>query len=292
MSTHRAGFVHIIGKPNAGKSTLFNALVDHALSIATHKPQTTRHNIIGIDQGEEHQAIYVDTPGYLEPTYELQRAMMRNVKRALVDSDVLLWVVDIHHDENDPFLLRYAKKEGPAFVLLLNKVDTLEPPALADTLARWEQAFPETLCYPISALDKDQVGKLAKKITSLLPIHPPYYDKEVLTDKPTRFFVAEMVRKAIFLHYKKEIPYSCEVVTDRFEEKEHAVVIHVNIYVERLGQKRILIGHKGEAIKKVGIESRKSLEEFFKKKVFLSQIVKILPGWRDKKSSLAEWGYR
>ena len=290
--SHRAGFIHLIGKPNAGKSTLFNHLVQYPLSIVSPKPQTTRQNILGIQQGPNHQAVYVDTPGHLKPAYQLQKIMMRHVRRALIASDLLLWVVDIREDTPDPLLLEINQKQPSQTLLLLNKIDLLQPDDLSQAIARWQAHQLSMMILPICAKDPQQVTQLSQKIHEQLPIHPPYYDKDTLTDKSQRFFAAEILRKALFLQYKAEIPYSTEVCIENFQETADKLRIDATLYVERLNQKQILIGAKGQAIKKLGMEARKELEHFFQKKVFLAQYVKVLPNWRDKACILGELGYR
>ena len=290
---HRAGFIHIVGRPNAGKSTLFNQLVRYPLSIVSPKPQTTRQNIIGIDQGEDYQAIYLDTPGYLEPKYGLQAMMMRAVKRALVDYDLLVWVVDITAELEDAFFCEeVAKLKGPLFVLL-NKQDLVDPTLSMLHQAKWQGKLPAHVkLMPISALDKDEVAKCAAQLVGQLPIHPPYYDKDELTDHAERFFAEELIRKALFMHYKQEIPYSSEVVVVAFQEEDQLLRIDAEIWVERPTQKRIMIGRGGSALKVMGTAARQALEDFFKKKVFLSQYVKVVPDWRNKKEQLRARGYR
>ena len=291
-STHRAGFVHIIGKPNVGKSTLFNRLVEYPLSIVSPKPQTTRQNILGIEQSDDHQAIYIDTPGYLQPKYQLQRIMMRNVHRALAGSDILLWIVDICDEAPDPSLFAMGKKGSNKLILLLNKIDLIKTSQLSTRVAIWQERKITEEVWSLSAEDPVQVAELAQKIIAHLPIHPPFYDKKTFTDRSERFFAAEIIRKALFFQYKEEIPYSTEVVVEKFQDSTDLLVIDVTIHVERLNQKGIVIGKKGQALKQVGIRARQELEEFFQKKVFLTQYVKVLPEWRNRKTILAEWGYR
>ncbi len=291
-TTHRAGFVHIIGKPNAGKSTLFNALVQYPLSIISPKPQTTRHNIIGITNTPSTQTIYMDTPGYLEPTYPLQEIMLRNVKRALVESDLLLWVVDVREKEADDLLLKKTEKQKTPCLLLLNKIDLLTPDQVKTQQAHWQQQTTVDQVIPLSAHQQSHVNNLAEQINQYLPLHPPYYDKNILTDRSTRFFTADIIRKALLAHYKQEIPYSTEVIIEHFQEQTDIIHIHTTLHVERQSQKHILIGKKGNALKRSGTTARKELEKFLKKKVFLKQHVKIAPNWRHNKNKLAQWGYK
>lgn len=292
-STHRAGFINIVGKPNAGKSTLFNNLISHPLSITSYKPQTTRQNIIGIAQGKDYQAIYIDTPGYLTPAYALQEVMQRNVHRALVESDLILWVIDIRDDTADTFFNHHYTQEKSPILCLCNKTDLILPNKLAETLAAWRKRIPTKVpLLPMMAKDPAQVAALAEKIIEQLPIHPPYYDKETLTTHSERFFAAEIIRKAILIHYKQEIPYSIEVVIDKFQEKPNVILLEATIYVERLSQKSIVIGKKGAALKIVGTRAREALVLFFKKNIYLTQRVKVLPRWRYHPKLLAQLGYQ
>ena len=288
---HKAGFVHIVGKPNGGKSTLFNALVNYPLSIVTHKPQTTRQNILGIDQGKDYQVMYVDTPGYMVPAYALQSMMMRDVHRALRHGDVLLWVVDIRNPVLDDFVLAHIARTSVPWLLLLNKADLVSH---EEAMARCKQqasVINNAGIVGLCAHKQADIALLSKKIISLLPAHPPYYDKETLTNRSERFFAANMIRKEILLHYRQEIPYTTEVLVEKFHEKEHVIVIEAMIYVERASQKGILIGRGGKALKQVGTKARQALEQFFKKSIFLTQSVKVLPNWRKNRNVLARWGY-
>jgi GTPase len=292
---HKAGFVAIVGKPNVGKSTLMNALVGERLSIITSKAQTTRHRILGIMNGEhkgtEFQLIYSDTPGIIKPAYELHKSMMRFVNGSLEDADIVLFVTDIYekHDEDD-VIQKLRHHESP-MVILINKIDQASPLEVEEKVAYWHEVFPACEILPISALEKTNLLLLFDKIVSLLPVHPPYFPKDDLTDKPERFFAAEMVREKIFLNYKKEVPYSSEVVISEFVEKEGVIVIRAEIYVERASQRAILLGHQGEKIKKLGIDARKELEAFFQKKVFLETYVKVEPNWRNEAKRLDQFGY-
>jgi GTPase len=288
---HKAGFVNIIGKPNVGKSTLMNALLGKKLSIITAKAQTTRHRIAGILSGDDFQVIYADTPGMIVPNYELQRSMMRVVRSSLVDADALLWVVDVH-DQDLPtdFSAKLLQKTIPVF-LLINKVDSIDGATLEQVLQYWSTHVSVNAIIPISALHAYNTALVLKHILACLPEHPPYYPKDMLTDKPERFFAAEIIREKILCNYHQEIPYSVEVVIDAFKEEGKLIKISAIINAERQSQKNILIGKQGHALKKVGTEARHDLESFFGKKVFLEQYVKIVPDWRTKLQLLRRFGY-
>lgn len=291
-STHRAGFVHIIGEPNAGKSTLINGLLDYPLSIATHKPQTTRHNIVGLHNEKDLQIVYLDTPGDLTPTSELQEAMKRNVDRALVHSDVLLWVVDLRETEINQRFKKIQQQQPATTLVLLNKIDLLPADLVAEKQKQWQAALGDTAqIFLLSARHHTGLSALQKKIITLLPLHPPYYPKENLTDKSERFLVGDIIRKYIFLFYHKEIPYSTEVHVTDFKESDTLLRVDATLYVERRSQKGILIGHKGSALKKAGTAARKELEALYKKKIFLSLHIKVSPNWRSKTHQLTAWGY-
>jgi GTPase len=289
--SHKAGFVNIIGKPNVGKSTLMNVLLGEKLSIITAKAQTTRHRVAGILSGDDFQIIYADTPGIIIPNYALQQSMMRAVRSALVDTDVLLWVVDVR-DQDLPtyFIERLLQQTTPAF-LILNKIDLISKVELEKTLQYWSAHISVNAMIPVSASTAYNTELVFMHILSCLPEHPPYYPKDMLTDRPERFFVAEIIREKILRNYHQEIPYSVEVIIDSFEEKKNIVKISAIINAERHSQKGILIGNKGQALKKVGIEARHDLEEFLGRKVFLEQHVKVLPGWRTKYQLLHQFGY-
>ncbi|WP_375418518.1 GTPase Era [uncultured Hymenobacter sp.] len=291
---HRAGFVAIIGKPNVGKSTLMNALVGERLSIVTSKAQTTRHRILGILNGDDFQLIYSDTPGIIQPKYELHNAMMSFVYSSLEDADVVLFVTDIYekHDE-EPVVERLRKMQDTPIILLVNKIDQAEQDEVEAKLAYWQEQLPNAAeVLPISALNAYGTDRVLELILERLPIHPEYYPKDELTDKPERFFAAEMVREKIFKLYKKEIPYSCEVGIEEFKEEEDIIRIRAIIYVERSSQKGIIIGQKGEALKKVGTWAREEMEKFFLKKVFLEIHVKVNENWRADPKALARFGYQ
>ena len=291
---HRAGFVSIIGKPNVGKSTLMNALVGERLSIVTSKAQTTRHRILGILNGEDFQLIYSDTPGIIQPKYELHNAMMSFVYSSLEDADVVLFVTDIYekHDE-EPVVERLRKMVDTPIILLVNKIDQANQEEVAAKLAYWKEQLPNAAeVLPISALNAFGTDGVLALVLERLPVHPPYYPKDELTDKPERFFAAEMVREKIFKLYKKEIPYSCEVVIEEFKEEEDIIRIRGIIYVERNSQKGIVIGQGGEALKKVGTWAREEMEKFFQKKVFLEMYVKVNENWRTDPKALSRFGYQ
>ena len=290
---HKAGFVNIVGKPNAGKSTLLNQLMGEKLAIVTQKAQTTRHRIFGIYNEEDLQIVFSDTPGVLEPKYELQEKMMDFVKESLQDADVFLFIVDItDKDEASEFLIDKLNKIPVPVLLLINKVDKSTQEEMEKTVEYWHEKIPKAEILPISALNSYNTEYILPKLKSLLPESPAYYDKDQFTDKSERFFVNEAIREKILLNYDKEIPYSVEVVTEMFKEKEGIIFIDSIIYVERDTQKGILIGHKGEAIKKVGTEARLDLEKFFSKKIHLNLFVKVKKDWRKNERDLKNFGYR
>lgn len=290
---HKAGFVNIVGKPNAGKSTLLNQLMGEKLAIVTQKAQTTRHRIFGIYNEEDVQIVFSDTPGVLDPKYELQEKMMGFVKESLQDADVFLFIVDIS-DKSEPseFLMEKLNKIPIPVLLLINKIDKSNQKEMEAAVEHWHNLLPKAEILPISALNAYNTEYILPKLKSLLPENPPYYDKDQFTDKSERFFVNETVREKILLNYEKEIPYSVEVVTELFKEKEGIIFIDSIIYVERETQKGILIGHKGEAIKKVGTEARLDLEKFFAKKIHLNLFVKVKKDWRKNEKDLKNFGYR
>lgn len=290
---HKAGFVNIVGKPNAGKSTLLNQLMGEKLAIVTQKAQTTRHRIFGIYNEDDVQIVFSDTPGVLEPKYELQEKMMDFVKDSLQDADVFLFIVDVtDKEEPNEFLIDKLNKIPVPVLLLLNKMDVSNQEALIGKVEYWHKKIEKAEILPISALEGFNTDLILPKLKSLLPENPPYYDKDQFTDKSERFFVNEAIREKILLNYDKEIPYSVEVVTELFKEKEGIIFIDSIIYVERDTQKGILIGHKGEAIKKVGTEARIDLEKFFSKKIHLNLFVKVKKDWRKNERDLKNFGYR
>ena len=291
--TYRSGFVNIVGNPNVGKSTLMNLLVGERVSIITSKAQTTRHRIMGIVNTPELQIVYSDTPGVLRPNYKLQESMLEFSESALGDADVLLYVTDTVEtaDKNEFFLERVRGVKCPV-LLLINKVDLTTQSELEALVERWHQELPEAEIIPLSALNNFNVQPLKKRIESLIPPSPPYFEKDALTDKPARFFVTEIIREKILLYYQKEIPYSVEVVVEAFREEEARIHIQALIIVERDSQKGIIIGHKGVALKKVGSMARRDMERFFEKKIFLELFVKVEKDWRNRDNLLRAYGYR
>ena len=289
---HKAGFVNIIGNPNVGKSTLMNAFVGEKLSIITSKAQTTRHRIFGIVSGDDFQVIFSDTPGIIKPSYALQASMMDFVKSAFEDADILIYMVEIGEKElkDEAFFKRINLLDVPV-LLLINKVDTSDQSVLEEQVAYWKEKVPRAEIYPISALRNFQTEVVFNRIIELLPESPAFFPKDQLTDKPERFFVNEIIREKILLHYKKEIPYSVEVETESFADSETIIHIRSVIMVERESQKGIIIGHKGEALKRVGIEARADLEKFFGKQIHLELFVKVNKDWRSNVRQLRRFGY-
>ena len=289
---HKAGFVNIVGNPNVGKSTLMNQLVGEKISIATFKAQTTRHRIMGIVNTPEAQIVFSDTPGVLKPKYKLQESMLAFSESALQDADVLLYVTDVveNPEKNQDFLSKVARMSVPV-LLLINKIDLSDQKGLGDIVEKWHGLLPNAEILPISAKNKFGMDMLLKRILELLPDSPPYFDKDQLTDKPARFFVSEIMREKILLYYDKEIPYSVEVSVERFKEDEKHIHINAVIYVERDSQKGIIIGHQGVALKKVSTESRKALEKFFGKPIYLEVFVKVDKDWRSSERELNHFGY-
>ncbi len=289
---HKAGFVNIVGNPNVGKSTLMNRLVGERISIATFKAQTTRHRIMGIVNTDEMQIVFSDTPGVLKPNYKLQESMLAFSESALTDADVLLYVTDVveNPEKNMEFLEKVQKMTIPV-LLLINKIDESDQKTLGDIVTKWHSLLPNAEILPISAKNKFGTDILLKRIKELLPDSPPYFDKEQLTDKPARFFVSEIIREKILLYYDKEIPYAVEVKVDRFKEDDRHIHINAVIFVERESQKGIIIGHQGYALKKVSTESRKALEKFFGKSIYLEVFVKVDKDWRSSQKELDSFGY-
>ena len=289
---HKAGFVNIVGNPNVGKSTLMNQLVGERISIATFKAQTTRHRIMGIVNTDDMQIVFSDTPGVLKPNYKMQEMMLAFSESALADADVLLYVTDVieNPEKNMEFLEKVKKMQIPV-LLLINKIDQSDPKKLGDIVEKWHSLLPNAEILPISAKNKFGTDMLLKRIKELLPESPAFFDKDQLTDKPARFFVSEIIREKILLYYDKEIPYSVEVRVERFKEDEKRIHINAVIYVERDSQKGIIIGHQGIALKKVNTESRKALEKFFDKKIFLGTFVKVDKDWRSSQRELDAFGY-
>ncbi len=290
---HRAGFVNIVGNPNVGKSTLMNALVGERISIITSKAQTTRHRIMGIVNGDDFQIVYSDTPGVLKPHYRLQESMLEYSESALTDADILLYVTDVidSFDKNADFL-EQIKKHTAKTILIINKIDLTDQDTLIGLVEQWQKILPNAEIIPVSAMEKFNVDVLFKRIKELLPFSPPFFEKDALTDKPARFFVTEIIREKILLNYDKEVPYSVEVVVERFAEDTKMIRINATIVVERESQKGIIIGHKGSSLKKVGMEARKDIEDFFEKKVYLELFVKVEKDWRNKDKMLKNFGYQ
>lgn len=289
---HRSGFVNIIGNPNVGKSTLMNALVGERLSIITSKAQTTRHRIMGIVDGEDFQIVYSDTPGILKPAYKLQESMMNFVRGAVDDADVILYVTDTveQSDRSDEIVERIVHSGIPAIVVI-NKIDLSTPEALESIVDRWHKKMPDAEIVPVSAKEKFNMKGLLEAILRRLPEGEPFYPKDTLTDRPMRFFASEIIREKIMLSYDKEIPYCCQIEIDSYKEEPAIDRISATIYVARNSQKGIVIGHKGEKLKRVGQAAREDLERFLGKKVFLQLFVKVQEGWRDNERQLQRFGY-
>ena len=290
---HRAGFVNIVGNPNVGKSTLMNDLVGERVSIITSKAQTTRHRIMGIVNTPEYQIVFSDTPGVLSPKYKLQESMLGFSEGALTDADILLYVTDVVEDptKNADFLAKVAREEVPV-LLVINKIDLVASQAdLEAKVARWKELLPNAEVFPTSAKEHFNVDNLMARIVALLPESQPYFGKDALTDKPAHFFVTEIIREKILLNYDKEVPYSTEVIVEKFDEKEGAIHIMAVIYVERDSQKGILIGKGGAKLKKVGTDARKDIEAFFDKRVYLELFVKVESNWRNRENKLRSFGY-
>mgnify|MGYP005988240623 FL=1 len=293
MSEHKSGFVNIIGNPNVGKSTLMNAFVGEKLSIITSKAQTTRHRILGIVNGEDFQMILSDTPGIIKPAYELQASMMDFVKSAFEDADILVYMVELGEKslKDEMFFQKLQSSKIPV-LLLLNKMDISDQAILEAQIAYWQEQLPTAEIHPISALHNFNVKEVFLRLIELLPEGPAYYPKDQLTDKPERFFVNETIREKILQHYKKEIPYAVEIETEEFFEDEDIIRMRAVIMVERDSQKGIIIGHKGAALKKVGVEARKDLEKFFDKQVHIELYVKVNKNWRSNSQQLRRFGYQ
>lgn len=291
--SHKSGFVNIVGNPNVGKSTLMNRLVGEKLSIITPKSQTTRHRIIGIVNKPEYQIVYSDTPGVLRPNYKLQEHMLNFSLSALEDADVLLYVTDVVEkiDKNNEFLTKVQKLEMPV-LLLINKIDETNQTELENLVDVWKDLFPKAEIYPISALNNFNLDVIQKRILELLPQSPPYFEKDALTDKPARFFVTEIIREKALQIYQKEVPYSIETVVEEYKEEEDIIRISAIIMVERDTQKGIVIGHKGESLKRLGTLARKDIERFFEKKVYLQLFVKVEKDWRNRDNMLKAFGYK
>ena len=292
---HRAGFVNIVGNPNVGKSTLMNALVGERLSIITSKAQTTRHRILGIVNGEDFQMVYSDTPGVLSPNYRLQEKMLEFSRSALVDADVLLYVTDVQDnaDRNADFLskVKHMAASGTRVFLIINKIDLTTQETLEQLVTFWQSQLPQATIFPISAQERFGVAQLIDSIKEALPLGQPFFPKDQLTDKPARFFVDEIIREKILLNYDKEIPYSVEVEVESFQEEEKIIRINAVIFCERDSQKGIIIGKAGTALKRVGSQARRDIEDFFQKQVFLQLFVKVDKDWRSNTGRLRHYGY-
>src|SRR5574344_2590545 len=292
IKRHKAGFVNIVGNPNVGKSTLMNQLVGERISIATFKAQTTRHRIMGIVNTDDMQIVFSDTPGVLKPNYKLQESMLAFSESALVDADLLIYMTDVveKFDKNQEFLDKVIKLNIP-ILLVINKIDLTNQDSLIELVNLWHERLPKAEIIPISATVKFNIEAVLKRVKELLPDSPPYFEKDQLTDKPARFFVSEIIREKILLHYDKEVPYSTEVVVEQFHENRSSILINCVIYVEREAQKGIVIGREGSALKRVSIEARKDLEKFFGKKIFMEIMVKVDKDWRSSSRELKNFGY-
>jgi GTP-binding protein Era len=289
---HKSGFVNIVGSPNVGKSTLMNKLVGEKLSIITSKAQTTRHRILGIVNDDNYQIVFSDTPGVLDPHYKLHESMMNFVNSALKDADIILFVTDIYEKGmNHEGTLKRLQKTSTPVIVLLNKIDLGTPEILDEKVEFWAGLMPNAEILPISALENFNVSLIWDKIISILPENPPYYDKDELTDRPMRFFISEMIREKIFIHYKKEVPYSTQVEVEEYFEEEKIIKVRAVIDVERDPQKGIIIGHQGQKIKRVGIDARKDIEKFVDKQVHLELYVKVDKDWRGSDKKLDKYGY-
>ena len=289
---HKAGFVNIIGNPNVGKSTLMNALLGHKLSIISNKAQTTRHRILGILNEKEYQIVFSDTPGVIKPAYKMQETMMNFVYSALQDADVLIYMIEVGEKElKDQKLFKRLKEINLPLIILLNKIDLVEQDFVKQEIKRWSTLLPDADLLPISALNNFNLDKIKSKLVDLLPISPPYYDKQAITNRSERFFVEEIIREKILKHYKKEVPYSVEIEVQEFFEEKDIIKIRAVIYVMRETQKGIIIGHKGLGLKRIGSEARKDIEKMLDKKVFLATPVKVKKNWRDDQKQLKKFGY-
>lgn len=288
---HRSGFVNIIGNPNVGKSTLMNQLVGEKISIMTSKAQTTRHRIKGIVNGDDYQIVYSDLPGVLDPAYMMQKMMMRFVIDSLQDADIILYLIECGETKYNAELIEKIKKLGRPIVFIINKIDKYTAEQIAEAEQFWKEIFPDADVFAISALKRLNVDAVRDRIIELLPVCPPYFPKDALTDRPMRFFVSELIREQILLQYKREIPYSVEVVVDSYKEEENIIRIGATLYVERDTQKAIIIGSKGAAIKKLGSDARLSIEDFLQKHIFLDLSVKVLKDWRNSELLMKKFGY-
>ena len=290
--THKSGFINIIGNPNVGKSTLSNIMVGKKLSIISHKSQTTRHRILGIVNDDNYQMIFSDTPGILKPAHKLHESMMDSIKMTFEDADIIMYVVEYKdYDLRNSKLINKIKSSKVPLLLIINKIDSIDQQKLDNEIEHWNEVLPNAEIWPISAIENFNVNELKNRLIDILPTGPAYFPKDQLSDKPERFFVNEIIREKILINFKKEIPYSVEVVTESFEEELKIIKIRSIVMVERNSQKGIIIGHKGEAIKKIGTQSRIDIERFFNKKVFLDLQVKVNKNWRSSDSELKRFGY-
>jgi len=293
MENHRAGFVNILGRPNVGKSTLMNAMVGEKISIITSKAQTTRHRIHGIVNGDDFQVVFSDTPGILDPNYKLQEYMLKSAKGALSDADIFLYLTEAGEPPGkEQFFVDKLSKTKIPVLLVINKIDLSDQEKLETQVSDWHALLPKAEIFPVSALRNFNINNLYMRILELLPPSPPFFPKDMLTDKSERFLTGEFIREKILLHYKQEIPYSVEVEIESFHEEKNIIRIRAVVYVEKDSQKGILIGHKGEALKRVGKESREEMEAFFGKKIFLELYVKVQKDWRSNDRKLKNFGYR
>jgi GTP-binding protein Era len=288
---HKAGFVSIIGKPNAGKSTLMNALVGENMSIITPKAQTTRHRILGIVNDEDYQIVFSDTPGIIKPHYALHESMMHSVEGSIVDADLILLVTDIYEEYDEQDVLKKLEGSLAPLCILVNKIDQSSEEEVKKKIEYWQQKLNPEAIFAISALHKHNVQAVMDFVIDNLPEHPAYYDKDALTDRNDRFFASEMIRAQLLKQYKKEIPYSCEVIVTSFVEGDKLYRISAEIIVERDSQKNIIIGEGGKMLKIVGTYARRDMEDFFQRKIFLEMFVKVIPDWRSKKNYLKKFGY-
>ena len=289
---HKAGFVNIIGNPNVGKSTLMNALIGQKLSIITHKAQTTRHRILGILNDKEYQIVFSDTPGVIEPAYKLQENMMNFVYSAFQDADILIYMIEVGEQGlKDQKLFERLRKTDVPILMLLNKIDLAEQDFVAQEMEKWGVELPNAELLPISALNNFNLDVIKKKLVEMLPVSPPYYDKDAITDKSERFFIEEIIREKILKHYKKEIPYSVQIEVEEFFEEKDIIKIRAIIYVMRESQKGIIIGHQGLGLKRIGSEARRDIEKMLDKKIFLVTPVKVKKNWRNDNQQLKKFGY-
>lgn len=288
---HRAGFVNLIGNPNVGKSTLMNQLVGEKISIMTSKAQTTRHRIKGIVNGDDYQIVYSDLPGVLDPAYKMQEMMMRFVVDSLQDADIILYLIECGETKYNAELVEKIQSLGRPIVLIINKIDKYSTEQVEESKVFWSKIFPNADVFAISALKGINIDEMRKRVIELLPLCPPYFPKDALTDRPMRFFVSELIREQILMQYKKEIPYSVEVVVESYKEDENLIRIGATLYVERTTQKAIIIGSKGSAIKKLGTDARASIEDFLQKHIFLDLSVKVLKDWRNSDLLMKKFGY-